>query len=130
MHDLKKPPADRILSFKMNCIARKGVARKSSKPMVDPNSLALLSLRDMAVECIPMFSHRPAMYTPVHHNMSYMQDACTPILPITLCGFAQVRDWHDSPSKAYACVRSEHMYNLAHGVLLRLHEYLFAHIYV
>ena len=88
MHDLKNPPADRILSLNMNCIARKGVARKSSKPMVDPNSLALLSLRDMAVECISMFSHRPAMYTPVHHSMSYMQDACTPILLITLCEFA------------------------------------------
>ena len=106
MHDLKKPPADRILTLKMNCIAHTGVARKSSNPMVDPNSLALLSLRDMAVECIPMFSHRPAMYTPVHHSMSYMQDACTPILLITLCKFAEARDWHDSASKAYACVCS------------------------
>ena len=109
MHNLKKPPADLILRIKTHCIAREGIAGKSSKPMVYPNSLALLSLRELAVECIPMFSHRPAMYTPVHHNMSSMQDLCKPILHITLCEFVSVRDWHDSPSKACACVCSEHI---------------------
>ena len=67
MHNLKKPQADLILRIKTSCIARKGIAGKSSKPMVDPNSLALLSLRGLAVECISMSSHRPAVYTPVPH---------------------------------------------------------------
>ena len=53
--------------------------------MVDPNSLALLSLRGLAVECISMFSHRPAMYTQGHDNMSSTQDSCKPILHITIC---------------------------------------------